>query len=72
MTATTSDHIEVAESDQKKNRVFKRPYRIGDKIIVVLEESLMKKLKIDDENIWFEEIAQKDGILLKIAESELF
>jgi hypothetical protein len=66
MTGTTSDHIEVAESDQKKNRIFKQPYRIGDKIIIVLEESLMKVLKIDDENIWFEQIARHDGIFLKI------
>ncbi len=32
----------------------------------VLEESLMKKLKIDDQTIWFEQIAQENGILLKI------
>jgi hypothetical protein len=62
MTGTTSDNLEVVKSDQKKNRIFKRPYRIGNKIIIVLEESLMKKLKIDDENIWFEKIAQENGI----------
>ena len=26
----------------------------------------MKKLKIDDQNIWLEQIAQQNGILLKI------
>jgi hypothetical protein len=62
MTGTTSDNLEVVKSDQRKNRIFKRPYRIGDKIIIVLEESLMKKLEIDDENIWFEQIAQENGI----------
>jgi hypothetical protein len=65
MTDTTSDHIEVAKN-HKKNRIIKQPYRIGGKIIIVLEESLMKKLKIDDQNIWFEQIAQQNGILLKI------
>ncbi len=65
MTGTTSDHIEVPKTDNE-NRIFKQPYRIGDKIIIVLEESLMKKLKIDDQTIWFEQIAQENGILLKI------
>jgi hypothetical protein len=60
----TSDNLEVVKSDLKK--IVKRPYRIGDKIIIVLEESIMEKFKFDDQNIWFEQIALENGILLKI------
>lgn len=67
MTNTNSNTIEIgAKRNQKKHRILKQPYRIAGKIIIVLDEGLMKTLKIDDENIWFEQIALENGIMLKI------
>ena len=65
MTDTTSKFIDD-KTGQKINHKFKRPYRIADKIIIVLDESLIKKLEIDEEHVWFEQIATENGILLKI------
>jgi hypothetical protein len=43
----------------------KKAHRIADKTFVVIGESLVKRLSIDDET-WFEQELTQDGILLKI------
>jgi hypothetical protein len=45
----------------------KRALRIYDKTIIVIHESLVRKLKID-ENTWFEQELIENGIILKIKE----
>jgi hypothetical protein len=43
----------------------KKAHRIADKTFVVIGESLVKRLSIDDET-WFEQELTQDGILLKV------
>ena len=47
------------------NNPKKKAYRIADKTIVVIDESLVKRLSINDE-IWFEQEVTEEGILLRI------
>jgi hypothetical protein len=43
----------------------KKAYCIADKTIVVIDESLVDRLSINDET-WFEQDLTEDGILLKV------
>ena len=45
--------------------IRKRAYRVSDKTIIVIDESLVRHLSIDDET-WFVEEEREDGILLRI------
>jgi hypothetical protein len=49
---------------------LKRTYRISNKTIIVIDETLVKLLSIDENRTWFEEQATKEGILLKIHQCE--
>jgi hypothetical protein len=44
----------------------KKAYCIADKTIVVIDESLAKRLSINDET-WFEQEVTEEGILLRIS-----
>ncbi len=41
-------------------------HRISDKTLVVIDETLVRELAIDENETWFQQIRTKDGILLKI------
>jgi hypothetical protein len=43
----------------------KKAHRIADRTFVVIDESLVKRLPIDDET-WFEQEVTEEGILLRI------
>jgi hypothetical protein len=43
----------------------KKAYCIAGKIIVVIDQSLVNRLSINDDT-WFEQEATEDGILLKV------
>ena len=45
----------------------KKANRISGKTVVIIDESLVKQLAIEEENTWFEESQVNDGILLKIS-----
>lgn len=45
---------------------LKKAHRIPNKTLVVIDESLVEQLSIDDENTWFEQIQTDEGILLRI------
>ena len=47
------------------NNPRKKAYRIADKTFVVIDESLVKRLTINDET-WFEQEVTEEGILLRI------
>src|SRR5215208_303530 len=47
------------------NNPKKKAYRISDKTIVVIDESLVKSISINDET-WFEQQAVDVGILLRV------
>jgi hypothetical protein len=44
----------------------KKAHRIADKTFVVIDESLVNRLSINDET-WFEEEVTEEGILLRIS-----
>jgi hypothetical protein len=48
------------------NNPKKKAYRIADKTIVVIDESLVKSLSINDET-WFEQEVTEEGILLRLS-----
>jgi hypothetical protein len=52
------------------NVSFKRPWkklhRISNRTLVVIDESLVKHLSINENSAWVEQQATKDGILLKV------
>jgi hypothetical protein len=45
---------------------IKKAIRISDKTLIFLDESIVKRLGIDEDNTWFEEIITENGILLRI------
>jgi hypothetical protein len=49
------------------NNPRKKVHRIADITFVVIDESLVKLLSIDDET-WFEQEAIEEGILLRISD----
>lgn len=57
---------EAIPASTSPNRILKKSYQIADKIIIVIDESLVQKLAIDPENTWFEEEEMNDGIFLRI------
>jgi hypothetical protein len=59
--------IDYASSENKGYSAHpkKKAHRIGDKIIVVIDQSLVKRLAINDDT-WFEQQAVDVGILLRI------
>jgi hypothetical protein len=50
------------------NRIKKRTYRISNKTIIVIDESLVRRFSIDDDS-WLIEEEREDGILLRIAKN---
>ena len=48
------------------NNPKKKAYCIADKTIVVIDESLVNRLSIND-NTWFEQEVTEEGILLRIS-----
>jgi hypothetical protein len=48
------------------NNSLKKPYRIGNKTFVVIDERLVERLRINEENVWLEEEESADGVLLRI------
>ena len=45
---------------------MKKAHRVGNKTIIVLDETLVKRLSIDELHTWFEEEEYGNGILLKV------
>ena len=46
--------------------IQRKAHRISGKTIVIIDESLLRELSIEEEDIWFEETQVNDGILLRI------
>jgi hypothetical protein len=65
MTNVCSD-VRGFVSDNNEKLIVKTPYNISGKMIVVIHESLVVKLGIDENITRFQEILTEDGILLKI------
>lgn len=51
--------------DYSNNTIRKKAYRISEKTIIIIDESLVRRLSIDD-NTWFIEEEREDGVLLRI------
>jgi hypothetical protein len=65
MSNRVFNNKDVTVADTKKTRL-KKAHRISSKTLVVIDETIVQELSIDEENTWFEQIPTKDGILLKI------
>jgi hypothetical protein len=50
---------------------LKKAHCISDKIFVVIDDSLVKQLEIDKDDIWFEQEIIHDGILLRICRKSI-
>ena len=50
-----------------QNLIIKKLHNISNKTLVIIDESIINRIGIDDkENTWVEEVVTEDGILLKI------
>jgi DNA-directed RNA polymerase subunit H (RpoH/RPB5) len=62
--------LDSNDSDQIKDSCsinpIKQAHRISDKTLVIIDETLVRQLAIDENDTWFQQIRTKDGILLKI------
>jgi len=62
--------LDSTNSDENKhcssNNPIKQAIRISDKTIVFIDESIVKRLGINEGETWFEEILTENGILLRI------
>jgi hypothetical protein len=67
MKNTSSKFKEFSDSNRK--RILKKPYLISGKVIIVLDQSLIKNLAINVEDTWFEQELVDNAILLKIRRS---
>lgn len=61
-----SDNTVAQNKDYGNSNPKKKAHRISGKTVVIIDESLVKQLAIEEENTWFEETQVNDGILLKI------
>jgi hypothetical protein len=51
-------------------KILKKAHRISNKTFVVIDETLVKKLALDEvDDVWFEEELTSSGILLKISQN---
>ena len=66
---TSSSNINGFPDSNNENSIWKKAIRVGDQrpaIVVVIHESIVQQLHID-EQCWFEEIPTSEGILLRIS-----
>jgi hypothetical protein len=64
MDSTSLKNKDITDATSTKNPP-KKAHSISNKIFVVIDDRLVKSLKID-ENTWFDQEHNEDGILLKI------
>ena len=68
MTRDTSSNIKTVPHTHNKRPVWRKVFRVGDAMVVIIDESIVELLQID-EDCWVEEIPTSEGILLKISRS---
>jgi hypothetical protein len=52
--------------------IIKKLHNISNKTLVIIDESIIDRIGIDDkENTWVEEVVTEDGILLKICNNNI-
>jgi hypothetical protein len=53
-------------------KIIKRAHRISDRTFVVIDDTLLKRLSLNEvDNAWFEQELTGDGILLKIVKTDV-
>jgi len=55
--------IDINDTFQKS---VKPPFRIGSNIVVILDKTIVQKLRINENDTFFEQEITKDGILMRI------
>jgi hypothetical protein len=69
MGNTSFENKGLTIADKTKNPL-KKAHRLSDKTFVVIDESLVQRLAIDENNTWFEQQSTEGGILLKIIRND--
>jgi hypothetical protein len=68
---TTSPNIKRL-LDSNGNSIYHHAIRIGpNAMVVMLDESIVKKLCIDEQDTWFEQIPTSRGIFLAISSKKI-
>jgi hypothetical protein len=64
----TNKNNKASVDTKSKNPPLKRPHCISNTTFVVIDETLVKRLRIKEENTWLEQVQTEndDGILMKI------
>ena len=65
VTDGTSTTIANSASAKAKNPL-KKAHCISNRTFVIIDDNLVKNMKIDEENTWFEQEQTENGILLRI------
>jgi hypothetical protein len=76
LTTTTNSTIDYnkgfTEGNSQSLIRIKKLHRISNKTLVIIDESIIDRIGIDDkENTWVEEVVTEDGILLKICNNNI-
>lgn len=60
-----SNYVPKENKRSSSTNPIKQIYKIGEKTIIVIHESLVKDFKLNEPETWLEQISTKEGILLK-------
>jgi hypothetical protein len=71
MDNSCSPNIKGLPDSNSKKPVWKKPVRVADTMFVAIPESIVKKLRINEECSWFEVSSTSEGIFLKIASKKV-
>ena len=66
LTRVTSSNIKSVPHTPNKRPIWKKVFRVGEAMVLIIDESIVELLDID-EDCWVEEVATSEGILLKIS-----
>lgn len=58
--------VKIQSANANTNAPRKKAHNIAGRILVIIDESLVKRFSILEDNTWFSQEATDDGILLRI------
>jgi hypothetical protein len=60
---TSSSNIKGLPDSNNKNPLWKEPIRVANATVVIIDESIVQKLQIDEQHTFLEKIPTSEGIL---------
>jgi hypothetical protein len=64
------NNFKIVTTINSENKIIKRIWKIGTKTVVIIDESIVKKLGISEVETLVEQIITKDGILMRLNKLE--